>query len=117
MDNVIHFAKEEKRAELKEKALKKLHQASDWVRRYKYEIATYGPVVLAGTAAVVKTVGRRVNLRKEEALKNLYCYDRSLGHYWRLRRPLSNREWVSIERRRKHGERLADILDSMNVLK
>lgn len=117
MNNVIHFAKNEKAEELKGKACAKLHQASDWIRWHKDEIVAYGPIVITGAATITKVVGRRINLHKEASLKNLYCYDRSLGHYWRLRRPLSNREWVAIERRRKNGERLADILYSMNVLK
>ena len=50
-------------------------------------------------------------------MKDLYCYDRSLGHYWRLRRELSNKEWLEIDQRKKNGERLADILDEMKVLK
>ena len=62
-------------------------------------------------------VGKRVNLRKEEKLKDLYCYDRSLGHYWALRRELTNKEWVEINKRKQNGERLADILSELKVLK
>ena len=62
-------------------------------------------------------VSKRINLRKQEELKDLYCYDRSLGHYWRLRRELSNKEWLEIDQRKKNGERLSDILAEMTVLK
>ena len=62
-------------------------------------------------------VSKRINLRKQEELKDLYCYDRSLGHYWRLRRELTNAEWLEIDRRKKNGERLADILEELKVLK
>ena len=62
-------------------------------------------------------VSKRINLRKQEVLKDLYCYDRSLGHYWRLRRELSNKEWLEIDQRKKNGERLSDILAEMKVLK
>lgn len=48
--------------------------------------------------------------------KHLYCYDRSLGHYWKLRRELTNEEWLEIDKRKKNGERLSDILDDMRVL-
>ena len=62
-------------------------------------------------------VSKRINLRKQEELKDLYCYDRSLGHYWRLRRELSNKEWLEIDQRKKNGERLSDILAEMKVSK
>jgi len=62
-------------------------------------------------------MGRNVNLRKEKDVKELYCYDRSLGHYWVLRRELTNREWIEIDQRKKNGERLADILSELKVLK
>ena len=56
-------------------------------------------------------------MHKEKDLKDLYCYDRSLGHYWRLRRELTNAEWIEIDKRKNNGERLADILDELKVLK
>ena len=71
----------------------------------------------ASFKAVAKVVSKRINLRKQEELKDLYCYDRSLGHYWRLRRELSNKEWLEIDQRKKNGERLSDILAEMKVLK
>lgn len=66
---------------------------------------------------VGKAVVKHVNLNKQEAVKVLYCYDRSLGHYWKLRRELTNKEWLEIDRRKRAGEKLADILDEMKVLK
>ena len=65
----------------------------------------------------MKVVGRHVQQNKEKDLKDLYCYDRSLGHYWKLRRELTNSEWVEIDRRKSNGERLADILEELKVLK
>ncbi len=53
----------------------------------------------------------------KEKVKDLYCYDRSVGHYWKLRRELSNKEWLEIDQREKNGERLSDILSEMKVLK
>ena len=74
------------------------------------------PIVVGGIATVVKVVGKRSNLNKQEKLKDLYCYDRSLGHYWKLRRELTNKEWLEIDSRKKAGERLSDILSYMKVL-
>ena len=85
--------------------------------RNKEIILTLTPVMIAGVTTVCKVVGKRRNLRKEQDLKDLYCYDRSLGHYWRLRRELSNKEWLEIDQRKKDGERLSDILAELKVLK
>lgn len=73
--------------------------------------------MIGGVTTVCKVVGKRITLHKEEGVKNLYCYDRSLGHYWRLRRELSNKEWLEIDQRKKNGERLSDILAELKVLK
>ena len=78
---------------------------------------TLTPIVIGGITTVAKVVGKHVNLHKQEDLKDLYCYDRSLGHYWKLRRELTNQEWLEIDKRKKNGERLSDILDELKVLK
>lgn len=117
MSKIIELSKEEKAANLKAKVREKLQSAKNWVEWHRDEIITFTPVVIAGVTTVIKVVGRRINLHKQETIKNLYCYDRSLGHYWQLRRPLTNKEWLTIDARRKSGERMADILESMKVLK
>lgn len=106
-----------KGSDFKEKVKSKLHDGKEWIKRNKEYVFVLAPVVLSGVTTIVKVAGRRANLHKEENLKNLYCYDRSLGHYWRLRRELSNREWVEIERRKRNGETLANILSDLRVLK
>ena len=105
---------------LKDKINRKFERTKEWIVANKEMIIAYTPIVVGGltlTKDIVKVVGRRVNLRKEETIKELYCYDRSLGHYWRLKRDLSNKEWLDIDRRKKNGERLSDILSEMKVLK
>jgi hypothetical protein len=114
--DVRKFRREQKRAEFKKKLKSGFRKTKDWVVEHKDLVITLTPVIIGGIATVVKVVGKRSNLRKEEELKELYCYDRSLGHYWKLRRELSNQEWLEIDRRKKNGERLSDILSDMNVL-
>nr|DAJ42766.1 MAG TPA: hypothetical protein [Caudoviricetes sp.] len=114
---VVNFEKEIKRANFKRKIKSKINDAKEFVIRNKEELIVIVPVVITGTATIVKVVGKRINLHKQESVKNLYCYDRSLGHYWRLRRELSNREWLEIDNRKRNGERLSEILDEMKVLK
>ncbi len=108
--NVDFRTKEEKRAAFKAKLSEKIQDGKDWFTRNKEYIITLTPVIVGGVTTVAKVVSKRVNLRKQEELKDLYCYDRSLGHYWRLRRELSNKEWLEIDQRKKNGERLSDIL-------
>ena len=106
-----------KKEQFKRKAVSALQNTKEWIVRNRDTIITLTPIIIGGVTTVTKVVGKRVNLRKAEEVKDLYCYDRSLGHYWRLRRELSNKEWLDIDRRKKNGERLADILSEMNVLK
>lgn len=103
--------------EFKWKSKIRFKNTKEWVIRNKEMVITFTPIVIGGVTTIVKVVGKNVNLRKEESVKNLYCYDRSLGHYWALRRELSNREWIEIDKRKRNGERLADILAELRVLK
>ena len=117
------FEKEQKRRERKEKRQKRIETIMTWFNDNRELALILIPAGIAGVGVLVKgsisiTKGliRTHNLKKEEALKDLYCYDRSLGHYWKLRRELTNEEWVSIDKRKKNGERLADILSELKVL-
>lgn len=80
-------------------------------------LAAATPVAIGAGRAIVKGHERRAKVRNELRTKDLRVYDTSLGHYWELRRKLTNREWVVVETRRARGERLATILSEMNVLK
>lgn len=109
--------KEERVREFKFKVRRKANQAKEWVIRNKDTLIAVTPIVIGCIATMTKVVGKSVNLHKEESVKNRYCYDNSLGHYWHLRRSLSNKEWLEIDRRKSSGERLANILADMDVLK
>lgn len=113
----VNFKREVKKARIKRKFKDGFNKTKDWFYNNREFVFVMGPAVAGFAATGVKVVGKRVKLRKEKQLKDLYCYDRSLGHYWRLKRELSNREWVEIDKRKANGERLADILDELKVLK
>lgn len=113
---VVPDPNETKFQRFKREAKAKAQELWQWVKNHKEEILLVTPLVIGGTTTIIKVVGKHVNLRKQEAIKDLYCYDRSLGHYWKLSRELTNSEWIEIERRRKAGERLADILANLKVL-
>lgn len=107
--NLGDFKKEKTRRELIDKAKK------CWAEN-KAEIVALSALVSGVITKIVTWAIKRSNLNKEADNKELYCYDRSLGHYWKLRRRLTNDEWVEIDKRKKGGERLADILDDLRVL-
>lgn len=106
----------QKANELKEKVIFKTKQAYQWCKDNPDMAIAIGSVVLAGSKYLGKAAIKHRNIKAEENVKNLYCYDRSLGHYWKLRRELRNDEWIEIDRRKMQGERLSDILYSMRVL-
>lgn len=114
---IVDFQKEARRRERKEQLERKAKDIGRWISNNKEMILLVGPAALGALTTGVKVVSKHAQQRKEQDLKDLYCYDRSLGHYWRLRRELTNSEWVEIDKRKKNGERLADILDELKVLK
>lgn len=73
-------------------------------------------LLVKGGANCLKDISRSRLLKKEQMLKELYCYDRSMGHYWKLNRTLTANEWKKVAARKAAGETLAEILDSMHVI-
>jgi len=88
-----------------------------WASDNKVYIIYTSPAVLIFTTSVVKHCVKKKNLKAAKDLKTLFCYDRSLGHYWELTRELTNSEWLSVDSRKRAGEKLGDILHQMKVLK
>lgn len=113
---VVDFKKEIKKRQRKEWFQSKVDNAGRWINNNKEMILILGPAALGAVTAGAKVVSKHVQQHKEKDLKDLYCYDRSLGHYWKLCRELTNSEWVEIDKRKNNGERLADILDELKVL-
>lgn len=72
--------------------------------------------VVRGGTIIVSDMMRRGNIKKAETLKTRFIYDRSAGHYWKLKKPLTQRQWMEISRRKDSGESMANILSSMRIL-
>ncbi len=109
--------RKEKIDKVKRKIQSGLKNTAEWMA--KNPEAT---LVIISTASVVckgflKHMKIKNNNRFEVNQKKLYWYDNSLGHYWELKRPLTNRECLEVDRRKKNGERLSYILMGMDVLK
>ena len=117
MEVVDFRTKTRKKEEFRQKMEDILQKGKEWVIENKEIVVVLAPVIIHGITVITKTVYRGNCLRKEKQLRTLYCYDRSVGNYWRLKRPLSNREWMEVSIRKGRGENLGYILSSMRVLK
>lgn len=108
-----------KKADRRAWVYEKVNKAKWFVEDHKAQIAAVAavtPIVVGTIMQIARMVSQQNRLKKAKDLKELYCYDRSLGHYWKLRRELTNDEWLAIDARKRSGERLADILKELNVL-
>lgn len=114
--------------ESKNKAKRAGRRVKTWFSDRAYDVKMYcfnhpeealgiGCLTLVVIGNVVTKTKKAKALEKEEELKEEYCYDRSLGHYWRLRRKISNDEWLEINRRKNEGESLGEILEQLRLLK
>lgn len=97
--------------------------ALDWVTSHQegIGIALGGLMVVAGLVRpMIVTIRRNANMAQAKAeaqSKRLRVYDRSMNHWWYLRRELTNEEWSKVNEQKASGERLGDILQKMKVLK
>lgn len=110
---------QKKLEEVRDGAADKLRKTSNWMRENIEMVKVMAPVGIAVVGGVVKIVYKLAKddrAHREKDLKELYCYDRKLGHYWKLARALSSKDWMKINERKKNGENLGDILYDMDVL-
>ena len=118
--NFEEIKKEAKKRERKEWFNSKLKNTAKWLSDNKETIAVVAPVVIAGVSGstkIVKGISKHVALNKEQQLKERFVYDRSLGKYLELKKPLSNSQLKTILDRKENGEKLGNILQNMNLLK
>lgn len=115
--DAAELEKAKKRAKRREWIQQKKASAYNFYQNHKEELMIAIPAVASVATVCVKAASKHTSQHREKDLKENYCYDRSLGHYWKLRRAPSNSEWVEIDRRKRSGERLADILDELHLLK
>lgn len=112
--------KEAKKRERKEWINKKLNDTAYWIKENREFLSVVVPIGIAGisgTAKIVKGVSRHVALHKEQQLKDMYVYDRSLGKYLELKKPLTQSQMRDVLDRKEKGEGIGVILQSMNLLR
>lgn len=104
----------ERMAEKKKDISKWLHEESN---RDLLKILVPAGVSLVGAGVKVALgIRKKDQQQRDKELKELYVYDRVLGHYWKLDHKLSSKQWRAIANRKSQGERLSDILYDMDVL-
>lgn len=101
----------------KRKTKEKAHNAKDWACRNADRLCMAAPATAIIVGKVCNTIDRGVRAKQRQDLRKAAVYDCSERHHWFLKRKLSNAEWAEVQKRRKRGERLGDILESMRVLK
>lgn len=104
----------------REKLSDGLHNTADWIRDNQELTVVLAPIMLAGlsyTGRIVHDISKIIISSNERKVTDRRCYDPCEGHYWTLKRKLSNKDWLEIQRRESYGERLGDILADMKVLK
>ena len=112
--------KEKRRNERKQEFERKVREVGQWVSNNKDVLLITLPVagvVLKNGTKLVKGIHRSSILRQEKNMKERMIFDRSLGKYLELKRPLKNADMKAILARRDNGEKLSSILLDMNLLK
>lgn len=110
----------EKLYDAKQKAKDKVHDIVNWAVENKELAIASIPLWTIAANGVVKGVNnfaRMRTIKAEEDVKKLYVYDRRNGMYLHLRKALSESQKAEIDRRRRNGETLTQILTSMRMLK
>jgi hypothetical protein len=106
----------------KYKTKDKIERAIRWVKEKPEQAAIVGSVVIVGADKLFKGIKKLKELQPTQAeldreWRELHVYDRSLGYYYNLKRPMSATEAMEFSQRKKRGESTGDILRSMNLLK
>lgn len=106
----------------KYKTKDKIDGAIRWVKEKPQEAAILGSVIIVGADKIVHVIKKWKSIQPTQAeldreWHDTHVYDRSLGYYYNLKRPMSGTEAMEFSQRKKRGESTGDILRSMNLLK
>lgn len=109
-----------RREKRKKEFKRKINNTLYWIKENKEVLILVIPAAVTVTKwslRVVNSVSRNVALLQEKRIKDLKIYDRSMGKYLDLKRPLNQNDMKIVLERRDNGERLSNILMDMNLLK
>ena len=114
------FERKCKREQFKRKVKEKVQETIYWINDNKEFLIIVIPAasaILTGGFKVIKSLSRNIALAQEKRIKDMRIYDRSMGKYIELRRPLKNNDMKTILERRENGEKLSNILMDLNLIK
>lgn len=114
--NFDDFKREAKIRELKAKAKAGYDKAKQVVTEHPAESLALATTAIGTVIGLVRRADRKADLKKAEQLKERYIYDRSIGGYWKTRRKLSTNDMLEIERQKKLGRGLGEILRDMRLV-
>lgn len=109
--------KKKKIKDLYEKAKIKAKAVGQWVADNKEIVIVAVPAGVAIIKLAYNGVNKAIQHHDERVLKDKRIYDRSIGRYLTLRRPLTSSEQLELTRRKENGENTAWILDDMGLLR
>lgn len=109
-----------KRNDFKRKAKRAFWNATYWLKD-NYDVLLLvvpaGVFVVRSGVKVTKLISHNIALSQERKVKDLRIYDRSLGKYLELKRPLKNNDMKTILERKENGEKLSSILMDLNLIR
>lgn len=94
-----------------------IHKAETWAKQNPEKALAIASTGVAVAQYFGKAAIKDFRNNREATQLKMRCYDPSKGHYYYLKRELTNKEWLMIDKRRDAGEKLPDILEEMRVLK
>ena len=106
-----------KATEAKDAAVDMGKRAIQWAKdNPEAALVVLGVVATAGKTAI-RDASRAHADKKEDDRRERYIYDRSLGMYWELRRPMTAAERRKFQELKAEGYRTGDILEVMHLIK
>lgn len=113
----IDITEETNRAWKKAERREKRKRIKEWAEQNPQMVVAGVTVALGLVGKGVKSLFKVIGASAADRKQQMKWYDPSLGHYWQLRRPMRKEEALEVNRRRKNGETLGDIFESMKILR
>lgn len=118
--DVNSLEKELKKQQFKRKVKEKIQNTVYWINENKEFLIIVVPAasaILGGGFKCIRSISRNIALSQEKRIKDMRIYDRSMGKYIELKRPLKNADMKTILERRENGEKLSNILMDLKLIK
>ena len=104
---------------IKSKAKDKKDKFVNWVKDDPRKLIAIGSVVVVGGKKLYEGIKhiQPTQAELDRRWHETHIYDRSIGMYYEIKRPMSANESILFSQRKARGELTGDILMSMRLLK